>query len=242
MFWLWLVLLQLAVFTLLVVFLKVVLTRNISTATAHLHELNQDYNQKVEDANKHKQEVDHYYDEMLLKAKADAEKTKVQVLLETQATQETVLKQARQQSEEIIGQANRAQEMILSEIEARIEARAAERACELAGIVLTNEMSQAFHKQWVKELLSTGLKDLDRLHIPAEIQEVPVATAFTLSDEQKILIHEKLKATLGHELRLCETVHPEMIAGLQITLGSLVIDGSMRHKIKEASRDGHRVT
>ena len=237
MFWLWLVLIQLIVFTLLVVFLKMVLTRNVTTATSHLHELNQDYNQKVEDANKRKQEVDRYYDEMLLKAKADAEKNKVQILREAQATQELVLKQARQQSEEIIGQANRAHELALSEIGARVEVRAAERACELAGIVLTEEMGETLHKQWVKELLKTGLEHLDRLHIPEKIQEVPVVTAFALSDEQKSLIQKKLKDALGYDVRLSENVHPEIIAGLQITLGSLVIDGSLKHKVKEASRD-----
>jgi F0F1-type ATP synthase membrane subunit b/b' len=238
MFWLWLVVIQLVVFTFLVVFLKVVLTRNISTATAHLHELNQDYNQKAEDANKRKQEVDRYYDEMLLKAKADAEKNKVQILREAQATQDMMLKQARQQSEEIIEQANRSHEVVLAEMESRIEARGAERACELAGRVLTSEMSEALHKLWVKELLKTGLENLGRLHVPGQIQEVPVASAFALSDEQKSLIQKKLKDTLGHEIRLSESVRPEMIAGLQITLGSLVIDGSLRYKIKEASRDG----
>lgn len=239
MFWLWLVLIQLIVFGLLVVFLKMVLTRNITTATSHLHELNQDYNQKVEDANKRKQEVDRYYDEMLLKAKADVEKNKVQILRETQSTQELLLKQARQQSEEIIGHANRAHETALSEIQARVEARAAERACELAGAVLTNDMSQTLHNQWLKELLKTGLDDLERLHIPVETQEVPVVTAFALSDEQKNLIQKKLKEALGREVRLSENVRPQLIAGLQITLGSLVIDGSLRQKIKEASRDAH---
>ena len=73
MFWLWLVLIQLFVFTLLVVFLKMILTQNVTSATDHLHELNQDYNVKVEEANKRKAEVDRYYDEMLLKAKSDAE-------------------------------------------------------------------------------------------------------------------------------------------------------------------------
>ena len=236
MFWLWLVVIQLVIFTLLVLFLRMILTKNISTATSHLHELNQDYNQKVEDANKRKAEVDRYYDDMLLKAKADAEKNRVQILREAQTTQELVVNQARQQSEEIIGQANRAHEMALKEIETRVEARAAGRACELALEVLTGEMSETLHKQWVKELLKTGLQDVDRLHIPEKIDEVPVATAFTLSDEQKGLLQKKLKEVLGRDVALTENVRPELVAGVQITLGNLVIDGSLKHKVKEAAR------
>lgn len=236
MFWLWLVVIQLVVFSLLILFLKMILTRNISAATAHLHELNQDYNQRVEEANKRKQEVDRYYDEMLLKVKADAEKMKVKILREAQDLQEGLLKEARQQSEEIIGQANRAHETALNEIEMRIEARAAQRACELANEVLTSEMGEMLHKQWVKELLSTGLEDLDRLHIPEKIQEVSVVTAFALTEEQKNLMRKKLNETLGHEVRLSEEIRPELIVGLKIALGSLIIDGSLSYKIKEASR------
>ncbi len=43
---------------------------------------------KLEEARKHQTEADKYYDETLLKAKVDAEKTKMQILKETQATQE----------------------------------------------------------------------------------------------------------------------------------------------------------
>ena len=241
MFWLWLVLIQLIIFTLLVVFLKIILTRNVSSATAHLHELNQDYNQKVEDANKRKEEVDSYYDELLLKAKADAEKSKVQILREAQATQETVVKAARQQSEDIIAQAHRAQEMMTAEIESRVESRAVDRACEVVGMVLSNEMSEPMHTQWVKELLTTGLKDVDRLHVPEDLKEIQVVSAFPLTHEQKSQLEKKLREALHKDVKLVEKIEPEMIAGLQIQLGSLLIDGSLRHKVKEASRDVKRI-
>src|SRR5882672_110940 len=105
MLFLWLVLIQLIIFGVLTYFLKSVLTRNITNATSHLHELNQDYNQKLEEAKKKQMEADHYYDEMLLKAKTKAEKTKVQILKETHESQEAMVKEARKQSEEIVQQA-----------------------------------------------------------------------------------------------------------------------------------------
>ena len=240
MIWLWLVLIELVTFSVLLLVMKMILSRNVTSATAQLHELNQDYNLKVEEANKRKQEVDNYYNEMLLKAKADAEKAKVQILRDAQATQETVLKQARQQSEEIIGQAQKAQEMALAEIDGRVEERAMDRACELVGVVLSNEMSESLHKLWVKELLKTGLEDADRLHVPEELKEVQVISAFPLSDEQRSMIEKKLKELLRHEFKLSEKIQPEMIAGLQLQLGSLLIDGSLRAKVKEASRDVKR--
>lgn len=241
MFWLWLVLIQLFIFTMLVLFLRVLLTRNISSATAHLHELNQDYNEKVEAANKKKAEVDQYYNEMLLKAKADAERQKVQILREAQETQEAVLKEARRQGEEIIQNAHKAQEQAIGEIDARVEASALVRASELMNEVLTTEMSEHLHQLWVKELLKTGLEDIDKLHLPEDVKEIKVQSAFPLSSEQKATLQKKFHAALGKNVPMAEEPSPELVAGLRIRLGSVLIDGSLQFKIKEIARDAKPV-
>ena len=242
MFWLWLVLIQLLIFTMLVLFLRVLLTRNISSATAHLHELNQDYNEKVEAANKKKAEIDHYYDEMLLKSRADAEKQKVLILREAQETQETILKDARHQGEDIINQAHKAQELAMEEIEARVQDLARVKASELMHEVLTSEMSEHLHQLWVKELLKTGLDDVDKLHLPDDAKEIKIQSAFPLTAEQKGALHKKFQAVFGKNMPLSDEVKPELVAGLRIRLGSVLIDGSLEFKLKEIARDAHRVT
>ena len=239
MFWLWLVVIQLFIFTMLVVFLRVLLTRNITSATAHLHELNQDYNEKVEAANKKKAEVDRYYDEMLLKSKTDAEKQRVQILHEAQGMQETILNDARRQGEEIIQNAHKAQELAMQEIETRVGALAQVRASELMGQVLTVEMSRHLHELWVKELLKTGLDDVDKLHVPEDAKEIKVQSAFPLTAEQKATLHKKFQSILGKNVPLSEEPNPELVAGLRIKLGSVLIDGSLQFKIKEIARDAN---
>ena len=116
MLFLGLVLIQLAIAGAVVFYLKVVLSRNIASATTHLHDLNQDYNQKLEEAKKRQAEVDKHYDEVVLKSKSDSEKMKVQILKEAHETQEAMVKEARKQSEEIVSQATRAKELLLEEI------------------------------------------------------------------------------------------------------------------------------
>lgn len=241
MFWLWLVLIQLFIFTMLVLFLRVLLTRNISTATAHLHELNQDYNEKVETANKKKAEVDHYYNEMLLKAKADSEKQKVLILREAQETQEAVLKDARRQGEDIIANAHKAKEQALEEIDVRVESLAKVKASELMQEVLTSEMSENLHQLWVKELFKTGLDDLDKLHVPEDVNEIYVQSAFPLSAEQKSTLQKKFKAIFNREMSIIEELSPNLVAGLRIRLGSVIIDGSLHFKIKEIARDANHL-
>jgi len=241
MFWLWLVLIQIFIFTMLILFLRVTLNRNISSATTHLHELNEDYNEKVESANKKKAEVDNYYNEMLLKAKADAEKQKVSILREAQETQEAVLKDARRQGEDIIANAHKAKEQALEEVGARVEELARLRASELVHDLLTAEMSESLHQQWVKELIKTGLEDLGKLNLPEGVKEIVVQSAFPLSSDQKSSMQKKFVAIFKKDVPLVEELSPDLIAGLRIRLGSVLIDGSLQFKIKETTRDASRV-
>ncbi len=237
MFWVWLVIIQLFIFTMLVLFLRLLLTRNVTSATTHLHELNRDYNEKVESAIKKKAEVDRYYDELLLKAKTDSEKQKVAILREAQNAQEGIIKDARRRGEEIIANANRAAELASSEVENRIEEKAGVRAMELVAEVLTKVMSENLHKLWVKDLLKTGLDNLEKLHLPEDTGKILVHTAFPLTDEHRSTIQERFHVILGKNVPVEEELRTELIAGLKIILGSLQIDGSLESKIKEVSRD-----
>ncbi len=241
MFWLWLVLIQIFIFAVLIVFLRIVLTQNVSSATEHLHELNQDYNEKVEAANKKKNEVDQYYNEMLLKAKADAEKQKVSILREAQITQEAVLKDSRRQGEEIISNAHKSQETMLAEMNITIENRALDLAADLAKQVLSEEMNEHLHTLWVKELFKTDFDDIQKLHVPQDVNAVSIQTPFPLKEDQKNTLEKYFEAILGKKAILTEELMPELIAGVRIVLGSLVIDGTLKFKIKEAARDAKRV-
>lgn len=236
MVFLWLVLLQLAIFGALVYFLRVILTRNVSTATEHLHALNQDYTQKLEEARKHQADADKYYDETVLKAKMDAEKTKMQILKEAQAAQETAVNESRKQSADILEQANRAREAMMKELDRRIDAGAVEKAGDLIQAVLPEAVGEAIHGPWVKELLTSGLEDLARLNVPDALEEAAVTSAFALAKEEKAALEAKLREKFKRSVRVAETTDPALLAGLRIALGGVVIDGSLRFQIREAVR------
>src|SRR3989338_5717752 len=112
MLFLWLVFLQIIIFAILVLFLRVILKRNLVTATTHLTDINNDYTQKLDDAKKRLQEADRYYDEAVLKTKTDVEKLKAQILKEAHESQEAAVAESRKQSAEIIQQANKAAESL----------------------------------------------------------------------------------------------------------------------------------
>jgi F0F1-type ATP synthase delta subunit len=50
------------------------------------------------------------------------------------------------------------------------------------------------------------------------------------------LLQRRLKEKLGREIRLSESTDERLVAGLTITLGSLILDGSLASKVREAAR------
>lgn len=240
MLFLSLVVVQIFLFGALVYFLKVVLTRNISTATDHLHELNQDYTQKLEDAKKRQSEADKYYDQTLLKAKIESEKIKVQIVKDAHEQEEQILTEARRQSEAILDQANKSKDALLSEFDQLVEQRSIAKAGDMLGELLAKEIQKEMHDRWMDELLKlSALDSLSRMHLPDSVSEAEVISAYALSPAQKAALHKKIKDQLGRDIRLKESADSTLIAGFKVKLASVVIDGSLLSRIKDSVRHAH---
>lgn len=241
MLFLWLVLLQVIIFGVLILFLRLIFSRNVSHATAHLSELNEDFTAKLDEAKKRQNEADKYYDETLLKAKNDAEKMKMQILKEARESQTVILESSRKQSEDILAQANNARESLIKEIEQKIDMRSVIKAGELLEKVLPEMISKEMHERWTDDLLEHGLQELERLNLSADVKEARVLSAYPLSAEQKALLQKKLKDAAKREIKLTMEVDPKLVAGIRMTLGSVLVDGSLTLKIKEIARHANSV-
>ena len=236
MFFLLLVVLEIIVFAILVLLMRLYFSKNLSTATAHLSELSQDYNAKLDEAKRKLQEADKYYDETILKAKTDTENFKAQILKEARHIEDEILGGARKQSGEIIEQANRARELILKEVEEKIEDAAVVKASELVEAILPQEISREMHERWFGELVKNGLDTLKRLNLPENVEEAKVVSAYPLTADEREVLEKKMKTELGRSIEISESVNPILIAGIHITIGSVLIDGSLKFRIQEAVR------
>ena len=54
--------------------------------------------------------------------------------------------------------------------------------------------------------------------------------------EQQRMLHRRLQEKLGRELTMTEAADARLVSGLVITLGSVVLDGSLASKVKQAAR------
>ncbi len=63
-----------------------------------------------------------------------------------------------------------------------------------------------------------------------------VESAAELSDAQKKSLEDQLSKTIGHPVAIDASVNSELIGGVTITLGSLMIDDSIKSKLERMGR------
>ena len=232
-----LILLQVMIFVGLIVVLRRILTQNVVLATRHLDEMSQEFARKEIEATQRLEEAKQKAQEMINQARQQAEDTKAQLLKEGQEEADKLVKEARTHSEDIIRQAEKSRQLLLAEINDRIAKEAINKACELVQFTLPEQFKVEVHAHWVGELLQSGFGHMARLNIPGDVQEAKLSTAFALSPEDRTMIAKKLKEVLGRDVTIKEEVDPGIVAGIVIAIGSTVLDGSLRNKIRERSKN-----
>ncbi len=229
-------LLQVVIFVALAVVLRRLLGRHATTATTHLQGLSQEYLKKHEELKQHVEEGERHYQEQLTKVQEEAQQLKIQASKEAEATRQHAVEQAHQEAERIIQQATQARAALQQELTRTFEARAAAQACKLLEEALPDEFRALLHPHWVDGLLKNGLVNLERIQSREPVREAQVISAFPLTPAQRKALLERLQAGLGADVALQEAVDSSLIAGLSITVGHLVLDGSVVSKLRAVAQ------
>jgi F0F1-type ATP synthase delta subunit len=232
-----LILLLLFIFVGLIFMLRRILTQNVVLATNHLDELSLEFAQKEKEISRQLDEAKKKSQEMVAFAREEAEKLKSQILKDAEEQRDKILSAARAQGEEAIQQADKSRQFLLSEINDRISKEAINKACELIREALPEQFRLEVHTHWVSELIEGGLTQLERLTLPSDAGDTKIVSAFPLNESQRKVLFKKIKDIAGSEVKIKEETDPAVVAGLIISLGSLVLDSSLKNKVQERAKD-----
>ena len=228
---------EVIVFVFLIFLLRRVLSRNITSATQRLDVLTKDYMKKQEDVQKKLDEVKDIYQKKIAEAKEEAEKIRLEAQRQANGEREKIINKTRSETEEMIKQAQKARESLIMDMEKKIKSEAIEMSCNLLGKVLSEELRLMIHKYMVGELLKAGLSSIRNIENIGNVSDAQITTAFELDDAAQRIISSKIKEKTDKDIIFSQRNDSSLIAGLVITMGSLVIDGSLKWMIKEKARD-----
>lgn len=232
-----LIILLVFVFIVMIAVFQRIMKENVVSATKHLDQMGQDYARKQQEIDREVEETRQKCHSMISKAQEEAQSVKEKVLNEINLERDKILEEARKHSEEMIKQADSSRKMLLMEISDRISKEATEKASELIQSTLPEQIKRDVHLHWVEELISSDFSHLERLRIPKDTQELRIVSAFQLTDAQRKSLYKKLKEAIGKDMSFKEEVDPQLVSGVIVYIGSLVLDGSLKSKLQEQTKN-----
>jgi F-type H+-transporting ATPase subunit b len=126
----------------------------------------------------------------------------------------------------------------------RLSQRLSQSAVSIAGALIRGASGKAVHDSLVQRLATDGF-GLDeeaqkqvRLDFRKDANRVIVESAYPLDDAQELSLRQQAAQTLGlppEQLRIEVREDAELIAGVRVLLGALVVDMSLMHQLQALS-------
>ena len=226
------IILVLITFAVLVSVMKKMFDRDAGQATAHLTQLAAEYAKKEEEIKKQLEDIRRQGQEIMANAAKDADQQKQRMLKEIEDEKAKIIAGAQVKADEMMQQADRARKALMDEIENKIKDKATEQAVTLLQQALPEDVREKLHQSWVDNLIANSFQELDRLHIPEGTHQAMVRAAFPLTPQQRQALQEKVTEKIGYPIELKEEVDGKLIAGWEVVIGSLTLDGSLKYKIQ----------
>ncbi|MDD5438963.1 MAG: F0F1 ATP synthase subunit delta [Candidatus Omnitrophica bacterium] len=144
-----------------------------------------------------------------------------------------ILEKARNQSQEIAQKANEAKDKMRADITREAENKLIDIGCSIVGRMIPEQISDKFNESLYEDFLNE-LNTSDANYIK-DCKEAEVITVRGISDAYIKKFKEIVSKKVSHNVEFTTKKDPSIMGGVMLRFGTLVLDGSIRKKLKETS-------
>jgi F0F1-type ATP synthase delta subunit len=92
-------------------------------------------------------------------------------------------------------------------------------------------VARGIHQHLIDELVEE-IGGADGHRLPAAVETAEIVVRFPLTEPQKAQIIRMLSAKMGRPVSIKETIDNDIIAGMVMRLDNVILDGSLRAKLR----------
>ncbi len=228
-----LILIQIVTFVILIVLLRMFFMRHAGFALSRLKGLNE---QNLGKEQLIKEELIKAHNErnaIIEEAQKQAKEIKQQAAVLMDKAKEDAFLATREESKRILAEAARHKECLEREFLSRVRKNSRLTAVELIKMIFSQEATRALHQILLEELI-LELDKIETDKLPAVPEEIEAKSAINLSEAQKNKIRAIFEKKLNKKVSVHASTDENLVAGLELHLGTLLIDGSLANKFKKA--------
>ncbi len=228
------IVLQILVFGAVIFFLKKIFYGDTESAINRLGSVHQDLLQKQAELQQKNDAIEKELAAKREEAATVVDKLRMETAAEIQKKEDAVLKNARAQAEEIIAKAQGSQEDMAKEIESKLSKKMLGFAAEIVKKAFNEQLVQSIHEELVLEFISKA-KQMDFSNSGGgSADEFIVRSPIALKKEEIEKINALLASKASRVVKFNEVRDADLIAGVVLQFGTLVLDGSLTSLLNHA--------
>jgi F0F1-type ATP synthase membrane subunit b/b' len=224
---------QIIIFGAVIFFLRKIMLGSTESAVSRLNESYEEVNKKKEELAEKLKKTEEEYQNKKKEAEDIVRKMKDEAEKEIVEKSDSMLKKAHAEAEQIVVDAVAAKDGMREEVKKEEQVKLVDFCQDIISNVFKDSIDD------VDKVLSENfLKDfqgMDNAQLPSGIKEIEVVTRSGCSDAYKPKILENVSSTGSPNIAIKDIKDESILAGLILRFGSLVLDGSLIGKIKDAS-------
>lgn len=225
---------QVVTFIAIVLVLRRIMYSSSVGETKRLQQLGEENAKRAQELTKRIQEAEKQSREKIADAEDEVRKLRSEAKEEAERLKKEALNKAKQESERIINQALNSKEKMKEEIQARMQVKMIDLSCDLVQTILSSKNQRVIHEGFLDEILK-GIERIKPGTLHVETEKGELITPYEIDKAMRNRITLLISKKVGKKISLQEKIDKEAVAGITIRFGSLVIDGSLSGKLREAA-------
>lgn len=226
-----LIIIQVITFAILVFLLRQFLYKQNSQALERLQQLYQENLKREEDLKNAQEAADKELKEKIAQHNEEIEKLKVAGEVDVQKMHEEILAKAKEDADKIVAEAEANKERIKANLVSEMEEKALVLASDIIEHIFTDQVAQGIHHHLIDEFIEE-IEKSDGQRMQLDVETAEIAAPYPLTQVQEENLKKILSTKMGRSVSIKGTIDQEMVAGMVVRLENLVLDGSLRNKLK----------
>jgi len=227
-----LLILQVVTFIGLIFVLRILFHKHLDIALNRLKFLHQENLSKEEQLKKDLQETRLERERQLNQAKQEADSIIKEAREKAGKLGAGMQEEARQEAERILSVGRSELEKLENELKNNYENQALDLAIEMFKSAFSGHGKEILQHHLAAELI-TEISSMSEEKFTVKVKDAKIIAALDLTTDEKIELAKILSDKMKLNVELKETIDPKIIAGIIIQIGALVIDGSLKNKLKK---------
>jgi F-type H+-transporting ATPase subunit b len=176
------------------------------------------------------------FDQKMAEAEKDARMVSARSEAEVKALRVKILDKAKEDADNIMKAAFNAKEKMRDEVAVEMMRKMPLLASRMFSAVLSESAKELTHKELVKDLIEK-IKRLESSTFKTKVDHGEIASAYSLPAADRAEIESAVRHAVGYEVPLVEKKDAKIAVGLVVRLGSIIIDGSLENRMRQAERE-----